>query len=291
MTEGQELAVQQLRAVQERSSGAFEVVEIGERLNSIGWLIVLVRVDCSGKEYRPGGVQLKRREWLKLVIPPDFPYQIPSAWTPHTRFAGLPHVQWKRHLCLYQAPSTEWNVNDGMFGYLARLDLWLDHAAAGELNPSGEPLHPPVAHLPAGPTRIVIPRVDAPPVGPANWIGFAKLANVSETRADITGWMTLTELGGDPPYAPAILLSEPMPYEFPAKMGDLLKELEPRGVSTGLIITALRFAVLCNREEDPLFVVLGDTDARRRWEHRAHVSSGGLVHRAGVGSRLAIESQ
>jgi integrative and conjugative element protein (TIGR02256 family) len=257
MTEGQELAVQQLRAVQERSSGAFEVVEIGERLNSIGWLIVLVRVDCSGKEYRPGGVQLKRREWLKLVIPPDFPYQIPSAWTPHTRFAGLPHVQWKRHLCLYQAPSTEWNVNDGMFGYLARLDLWLDHAAAGELNPSGEPLHPPVAYLPAGPTRIVIPRVDAPSVGPANWIGFAKLANVSETRADITGWMTLAELGGDPPYAPAILLSEPMPYEFPAKMGDLLKELEPRGVSTGLIITALRFAVLCNREEDPLFVVLG----------------------------------
>jgi integrative and conjugative element protein (TIGR02256 family) len=257
MTEGQELALRQLRAVQEKSSGAFEVVDTGERLNHHGWLVVLVRVDCSGKECRPRGIQLKRREWLKLVIPPDFPYQIPSAWTPHTRFAGLPHVQWKRHLCLYQAPSTEWNVNDGMFGYLDRLALWLNHAVAGELNASGEAFHPPVAYLPAGPTRIVIPRVDAPSVGPTNWIGFARLAQVSETRADIVGWTTLAELDGEPPFGPAILLSEPMPYEFPAKMGDLLKELEPRGVSAGLVITTLRFAVLCNREEDPLFVVLG----------------------------------
>jgi integrative and conjugative element protein (TIGR02256 family) len=257
MTEGQGLALQQLRAVQEKSSGAFEVVETGERLNKLGGLIVLVSVDCSGKECRPGGVQLRRREWLRLVIPPDFPYQIPSAWTPHTRFAGLPHVQWKHHLCLYQAPSTEWNVKDGMFGYLARLDLWLDHAAAGELNPSGEALHPPVSYVPAGPTRIVIPRVDAPPVGSRNWIGFARLGRVSETRADIIGWTTLAQLEGDPPFAPAILLSEPMPYEFPTKMGDLLRELEPRGVPPSLVVAALRFAVLFNREEDPLFVVLG----------------------------------
>ena len=101
-------------------------------------------------------------------MPADFPYQLPATWTRHLRFAGLPHVQWKRHLCLYQAPATEWNVNDGMFGYLSRLNVWLDHASAGQLNPSGEALHPPVAYLPAGPVRIVIPRVDAPVVSADN---------------------------------------------------------------------------------------------------------------------------
>lgn len=257
MTEGQGLGVEQLQAVQEKSSGAFEVIQVAEQPNAAGWLHVLVSVDCSGKKSSPEGVRLKRREWFTLAIPSDFPYVIPAVWTHHTRFAGLPHVQWKRHLCLYQAPATEWNVVDGMFGYLTRLDVWLDHAAAGQLNPSGEPLHPPVAYLGAGPLRIVVPRADAPPVGATNWIGFARLANVSPTRADITGWTRLDELGGDPPFAPAFLLSEPMPYEFPSKMGDLLGELATRGVSTDLVVAALRVAVLLNREQDPLFVVLG----------------------------------
>jgi integrative and conjugative element protein (TIGR02256 family) len=257
MTEGQELALEQLRAVQEKSSGAFEVVRVAEQLNAAGWLHLLVSLDCSGKESLPDGVRLKRREWFTLAIPSDFPYGIPAVWTHHRRFAGLPHVQWKRHLCLYQAPATEWNVVDGMFGYLTRLNIWLDHAAAGQLNPSGEALHPPVAYINAGPLRIVFPRADAPSVGATNAIGFAKLTHFSETRTDITGWTTLDELHGDPPFAPAFLLAEPMPYEFPAKMGDLLGELESRSVSTAQVVSALRIAVLLNREHDPLFVVLG----------------------------------
>lgn len=257
MTEGQQLATEQLRAVQERALGAFEVVQIAEQLNAAGWLHIDISLDCSGKAYSEGGVGLKRREWFTIGAPADFPYQLPAIWTRHTRFAGLPHVQWKRHLCLYQAPATEWNVNDGMFGYLSRLDVWLDHAAAGQLNPSGEALHPPVAYLPSGPLRVVIPRTDAPAVSAANWIGFSQLANVSETRADIVGWTALQDIGDQSPFAPAFLISEPMPYEFPKKMGDLFSELERRGVSIGLLVTALRVAVLLNRETDPLFVVLG----------------------------------
>ncbi|PYU65803.1 MAG: hypothetical protein DMG49_23510, partial [Acidobacteria bacterium] len=257
MTEGQQLAIEQLRAVQERALGAFEVVQIAEQLNAAGWLHIDISLDCSGKAYSQGGVRLKRREWFTIGVPADFPYQLPAIWTRHARFAGLPHVQWKRHLCLYQAPATEWNVNDGMFGYLSRLDVWLDHAAAGQLNPSGEALHPPVAYLPSGPLRVVIPRTDAPAVSAANWIGFSQLANVSDTRADIVGWAALQDIGDQSPFAPAFLISEPMPYEFPKKMGDLFSELERRGVSIGFLVTALRVAVLLNRETDPLFVVLG----------------------------------
>jgi integrative and conjugative element protein (TIGR02256 family) len=257
MTEGQRLAIEQLRAIQENALGAFEVVQIAEQPNAAGWLYIDISLDCSGKASSESGVRLKRREWFTIGVPSDFPYQLPATWTPHTRFAGLPHVQWKRHLCLYQAPSTEWNIGDGMFGYVGRLDVWLDHAAAGQLNPSGEALHPPVAYLPTGPLRVVIPRTDAPAVGTANWMGFAQLANVSETRADIVGWVALQDIGIESRIAPAFLISEPMPYEFPKKMGDLFSELERRGVSVGLLIATLRIAVLLNREADPLFVVLG----------------------------------
>lgn len=257
MTEGHRLAIEQLCAIQEKALGAFEVVEIAEQPNAAGWLHTHVSVDCSAKTYVEGGVRLKRREWFTIAVPADFPYELPATWTRHTRFTGMPHVQWKRHLCLYQAPTTEWNVNDGMFGYLSRLDVWLDHAAAGQLNPSGEALHPPVAYLPDGPVRVVIPRVNTPPVSAANWIGFARLDRVSESRADITAWVSLDEIGEESPVAPAFLISEPMPYEFPKKMGDLFLELERRGVSVHLLIAALRLAVLFNRENDPLYVVLG----------------------------------
>lgn len=257
MTDGHRLAIDQLRAIAENSRGGFEVVEIAGQPNAAGWLHIDVSLDCSGKKSSYGGVRLKRREWLTLAVPGDFPYQLPSTWTRHTRFAGLPHVQWKHHLCLYQAPTTEWNVNDGMFGYIGRLDVWLDHAAAGELNPSGEALHPPVAYLPAGPLRLVIPRVDAPAVNTGNWIGFARLDKLSETRADITAWAPLEQAGEESPVAPAFLVAEPMPYEFPKKMRDLFSELERRGISVHLLIAVLRLAVLYNADSDPLYVVLG----------------------------------
>jgi integrative and conjugative element protein (TIGR02256 family) len=257
MTEGHRLAIQQLRAIQGAAERAFEIVAIADQPDAAGWLQIDVGIDCSSKQYSEGGVRLKRREWFTIGVPPDFPYQVPATSTRHTRFAGIPHVQWSRHLCMYQAPTTEWNANDGMYGYLGRLDVWLDHAAAGQLNPTGQALHPPVAYISAGPVRIVIPRVDAPRVGATNWIGFACLNRVSATRADITGWVQLENIGTQSSVAPAFLVSAPMPYEFPTKGADLFSELERRGVSAGLLIAALRLAVLLNVESDPLTVVLG----------------------------------
>ncbi len=257
MTEGHRLAIEQLRAIEDNAGGDFEIIRIAEEPNDGGWFHVDVGIDCSAKHSAAGGVRLKRREWFTIGVPADFPYQVPSVWTRHTRFADLPHVQWKRHLCLYQAPATEWNVNDGMFGYVPRLEIWLDHAAAGQLNPIGEPLHPPVAYPSSGPLRIVIPRADAPAVGAAHWIGFARLDNLSETRADITAWVPFEDIDTQSPIAPAILLSESMPFEYPAKMADLVSELERRGVPIQHLIAILRRAVLFNRETDPLFVVLG----------------------------------
>jgi len=257
MTDGHRLAVEQLHAIQENALGTFEVVRVADEANANGWLHVTVSLNCSDGVRSATGVTLKRREWFTIGVPADFPYQVPSVWTSHVRFAGLPHVQWNRHLCLYQAPSTEWDVNDGMYGYITRLDLWLNHAALGQLNPTGEALHPPVAYVPDGPVRTVIPRADAPSVSESNWIGFATLANATEIRADIVGWKSLEEIGDEHPLAAAFLVSKAMPYEFPKKMSDLLPELERHGVPLRRVVTIMRLAVLLNQESEPLYVVLG----------------------------------
>src|SRR5690242_14072184 len=102
MTEGHRLGIKQLRAVAEQAHGGFEVIEIAEEANCHGWLHVRVSLDCSAKKVQGAGVRLKRLEWFTIGIPADFPYELPAIWTAHTRFAGLPHVQWKNHLCLYQ---------------------------------------------------------------------------------------------------------------------------------------------------------------------------------------------
>jgi hypothetical protein len=257
MTEGQQLAIDQLRAVEDANRSALAILDIDDSGPDGSWVQVDVSIDCSQKPCTNGGVQLNKHERFTFNIPADFPYQLPLTQTRHIRFAGLPHVQFNRHLGLYQAPATEWNVDDGMFGYLERLDSWLNHAARGNLNPSGEALHPPVAYPSTGRTRTVIPRVDTPPVTAENWIGFAQLDKFSEFRADLVGWMKLEDVGEGIQIAPALLISQPMPFEYPSKMADLTSELENRGVSMSQIIALLGLAVMFNRENDPLFVILG----------------------------------
>ena len=257
MTDGQRLALEQLQAIADSADGSLEILDISDSAWGNGLIEVELLLDCSGKRASGEGIELKQNELFVLTIPSGFPYDIPATSTRHTRFAGLPHVQFKRFLCLYQAPNTEWNVDDGIFGYVDRLNTWLDHAASGQLNPSGEALHPPVAYHSSGIQRNIIPRVNAPPATGDNWVGFAELAPFIDTRADIVGWAELSDVRGVIGVAPAFLVADVMPYEFPTMMGSLFRELENRGVSVPLMIAVLRYAVLVNCETDPLFVIFG----------------------------------
>jgi len=65
----------------------------------------------------------------------------------------------------------EWNPSDGMAGFVQRLVLWLERAAAGQLDGPGEPLHPPVAY-PSGDAGLVVVHADAPAAeGDMPWLG------------------------------------------------------------------------------------------------------------------------
>lgn len=253
MTEGQNFALEQLREIAKYSEGLFEIAGASEKGTN---LIVDLSLYCGDLQIVDAGLPLREREKFTVVVPSDFPFAHPSVWTKHTRFAGHPHVQWKRHLCLYQAPGIEWDASDGMFGFVDRLHSWLHDGALGQLDPDNQALHPPVAYWTRG-LATVIPTENTPPVANGPWLGLALLNQPSDSRVDITGWL---EFQQDLPKGfagAAVLLSERMPFEFPTKVSDLFNELEHRGISRKLLFITLQLAVLNNPKDSPLYVIIG----------------------------------
>ena len=252
MTEGQALALEQIREVEALGKGSLEILSSAER-NAVLFL------DCSISTHSlprvPEGLPLRNRERVTISIPAAFPFRPPDVDVCHRRFAGFPHVQWKYHLCLYQAPNTEWDASDGMFGFLTRLHEWLRQAAVNQLDPVGAPLHPPVAYSSGG--RMVIPKLNAPAMGDRPWYGLARLRSVSDRRTEVTGWSEIVEPPPPSPVGAVILLPAPMPFEFPTKVSGLLSELEARGVPRQLLFLALKIAVAQNPDDSPLYVVIG----------------------------------
>ncbi len=284
-TAGQEQALDELRRI--ASAGpALQVLRVwsGERH---GFVFVDVSVDCANLHTGAGGVRMRRRERVTLGLPSQFPFAVPTAWTPHTRWAGTPHVQWGSQLCLYVAPSTEWNPADGMAGFVERLMLWLERAAVAELDAPGEPLHPPVAY-PSDDAGLVVVRADAPRAPTDRpWLGVALLRRVGDDRVDLVGWQGLSDAWpataeearsaagihdatSQVTLAFAAVLPGPISFEYPRTAQALVAALSTHGVSAEAALGLLGVVALVNRtltgagadgdgEESapPLYLVVG----------------------------------
>src|SRR6266568_913030 len=255
LTEGQALAIEQLGEIEAASLGVLEVLQLREPETAEQHAVVLISVVCRDIPRAEGGITLRDRERFRIYVPPSFPFRPPAVWVPHERFAGHPHVQWRRHLCLYQSTATEWDPSDGMFGFLARLELWLRMGAIGQLDPIGAPLHPPAVYTQND--RLVIPRADAPAPRTGPWIGFAHLRPVSERRVDVVGWSDILAEDVPRPVGAAILLSQEMPWEFPTKGKELLDQVAARGVDRKLLLLVLAVTAQKSPKGDPLFVIIG----------------------------------
>ena len=252
MTEDQASALEEIREVQAFADGALDILSVAERN---GVLLLDCSIYTRSFARAPCGLRLRTRERLTISVPAGFPFHPPEVDVHHRRFAGFPHVQWKHHLCLYQAPNTEWDASDGMFGFLGRLEQWLRQAALNQLDPVGAPLHPPVAYTSGN--RTIVPKVDAPATGGQPWYGLARLNSVSDRRTEIHGRSEILEAPPPSPVGAVVLLPAPMPFEFPAMVSDLLTELEERGVPRRLLFLTLKVAVAQNPEDSPLYVVIG----------------------------------
>lgn len=257
MTGGQSKALDQIHAIEKVSVGKLKVLAVAHSGLHNRWLNVDVSLSCDHHEFVTGGLALEPFEQFTLLIPPDFPFSRPDVKVLHSRFAGNPHVQWEHQLCLYQSTATEWDPSDGMFGFLERLDSWLDHASRGQLDPIGMPLHPPVAYtIPGAPRRIVVVRANAPDPAMGLWVGIAHLNRISDMRVDIVGWSP-DEHSPIHGIAAAIFLANPLSFEFPSTVRTLLDELSARGVRIERLIAILMTAARRSEDGTPLHVIVG----------------------------------
>lgn len=255
MNQGQELALKQLRDIEcVAEDGELEILGVTESKNN--YVCVTITLSCKDIPRAPEGLPLQQRERFNLWISPDFPFKKPDVYVEHDRFAGFPHVQWKCYLCLYQT-SSEWDPNDGMFGFIERLRIWLEHGAINQLDPIGAPLHPPVTYVDEKQSaRIIIPSKNTPPVLDSGWLGFASLSPISETCLEITNWIEDID-GNDGVIAAAILLPGKMPFEFPTNVSILFNELFRNGVSKERLLAVMQLSVLKSPADSPLYVILG----------------------------------
>jgi len=295
-TRGQQQALDDLAALE--AEGGPRVTSLPSAPGSED-VVVALDVDCRDAPNTPDGIRLRRRERLQVRIPANFPFQLPIVTTPHDRWAATPHVQWARQVCLYRSPAIEWNPADGIHGFMDRLLDWLLQASAGQLDPNGQPIHPPVAYqVTSSPSSITVV-ADAPrPAGEA-WLGFALLRRRGPHRWDIDGWATpsddwratVSAPHGDGTQviaAPVLLLPGQIGVEYPLTGAQLLNELRRQNTSSvglfALMGQALRVnTILTGGAAPPLFTILGAPGLGIRGQELAtHVVAWELTPDAGT---------
>lgn len=274
---GQRQALEELQRIAS-INGSLQIVR---HWHQPPYLVVDISLDCSNLDAAEDGFPIRVRERFLVDVPPQFPFKIPSVRTPHARWAGREHVQWRRHLCLYVSPANEWNPSDGMAGFIERLALWLERAAAGQLDAVGEPLHPPVAY-PSEEAGLVVVRANAPrPTESAPWLGIGLLQVVTDDRSDLVGWRSLTEewpenldearaaadVGPEVnsmALAFAIMLPRPIAFEYPRTADELVTALGDHGVGPEVVLGMLGVVAGINDrlsgQEDssaPLYLFVG----------------------------------
>lgn len=266
LSNGQQLAFEQLQEIVDASRGTLEILSEPKEGKDAGF--AYVHLSLGTKHYKnPKGVAFRDRERLCLFVYPDFPFSAPSLHFSHKRFIGTPHVQWGHSICLYQSIEVEWNPSDGLFGFFERVDKWFSAAGCGQLDPDEAPLHPPIAYTSSETTFVI--KADAPlgSAGKDIWLGRAELRKERNCLFDLIGWTEIsnwnvTERVGSHIGA-AIILSQPLPMEYPSKLKQLFDVLEESGLPFTLIFQLLKLFALMAEEGDPAYFVLG-TPMRRK---------------------------
>lgn len=255
MIHAYKLAAEQINEIAEASDGSVQVHSEGEWSGRFYQIEISIRFD--GLDRAKGGLRVRARESFLVYIPDTFPFAHPLVTTPHIRFSGFNHVQWRKQLCLYRSPA-DWRPENGMYGFTKRLDSWMRNAALNNLDPDDAPIHPPVAYSTVN--RLFVPKVDTPLVSDSPWIGFAELRE-QHNRTEIVNWKEYIEdCSGST--APAILLHKKLPFEYPETVYALLKELESHGVDYAQFI--LKLGVFARQSDigTPFVVIIG-TPMRR----------------------------
>jgi len=256
-SKGQDKSLAQLQRVESASQGAVKIKKIFEPTEQNKNMFVRFEINCSNIRKTDDGLPLRNREVFVLNIPSDFPYSYPRVYVEHERFSGFSHVQWVRHLCLYLSPETEWNISDGIYGFLERLHQWLVQGAINTHEIEGQPIHPPAMRSINYKLPSIIIRENTPEFKQKSWLGFAVLDDIHEQRVDLIGWQQEYQKPVRGFLAPVILLNDNFPFEYPDTAEELFSQLEKIGISLSLIHLLALFSAGSSEEKSPLYLVLG----------------------------------
>jgi integrative and conjugative element protein (TIGR02256 family) len=263
---GRALAARQLKDLERATSQYLEVLaeptKAGEPF--------LVSLETSGIP-RGSGIAVRERERFRIYVSDSFPFNTPSVFADHRRWARTPHVQWGSFLCLYAATSVEWNAADGMRGLIDRLLVWLVNAAAGTLDPDDRPLHPPSTSLSAKAGRLIVhpdlgDRVPWAPIVSEDFQGgsdlvFGWCVRHGE-RTEVLEWVSLIEAydkvldenlnpsdeRGRPHFVmPLLMVDTHLGWEYPNKARELAGHLEEAGWEVGQLLDIMVRTARMNR--------------------------------------------
>lgn len=251
---GQVEAIEQLKLIA-ASGTALEILSTMEPDSTGTSMVVELSISFAGIERTSAEFRLNSRERFWVVVPSKFPFDHPVVRVPHSRWAIIPHVQWRNQLCIFQAPQTEWIPSDGMAGLVDRLVNWVERAAQDSLDEIGAANHPPIAYPINFDLPMIVAESDTPPVPEGGWQGYALLKDKGSARTDLVGWSESRV--ENQPLGSAFLLSDPMPFEFPSTVSGLLGALLERGVEKNRLIVNLIVAAASGADGDPLLVCIG----------------------------------
>lgn len=274
MEPGWSWALAQLRHLEIVSEGRFELVEF-ETFGDGDYLSIEVSLSTSHIKTTEG-IQLRARERFFVCLARDFPLSHPCVLVDHDRFAGLPHVQKRKQICLYRSVATEWNPSAGIYRVIERIEQWLTRAASGTLVPTVGPVHPPIAYRSRKAKDALIIREQAPVANGAPWIGLTRLSEKANDRVDLVGWVEaentnqieLAEFAGA-----AVLLSTAMPFEYPGSFGGLLDCLETSGITSEQLFEVISLAASFNKGNAPTYVIIGTPMRRSATEMVQHLEA------------------
>jgi len=255
MNNNQKLAIEQLEKISKESENKLDIIDYEEKDNI---LYLNISILCKSFKSVVGGLKYHQRETFLFIVTKDFPFEHPHIITTHNRFSGFPHVQWGRSLCLYLSPSTDWDPNDGMFGFTEQLYRWLEAAALNNLDPNDAPLHPPVAYKSDKSLQILIPTVDTPVITEPIWYGFAKLENYNDKSIIIREWYNNDFNQRKQNVAAVILLSSFMPFEYPNYFWNLIDNLSGKDKQEITnILRHIKRTVDLNGKNTSLYIIIG----------------------------------
>lgn len=253
MNWGQKHALHELHRLETEDRFGLEIMGTAE---ADGWLDVIVTMRTDANERTAGGLELRGREEFLLRFGKRYPYEPPEIAVRHDRFAGHPHVFWGRVLCMFRSKNIQWNPSGGMDYFMAWLSNWLMRGARNELDPLGQPIHPPSAVKRSG--FAFVPKVNNPQVKEGYWLGYAHLESISESAAAVVGWHRKPwRNGGAGAYTPVILLSQGIPWHAPERWGELVTFLASAGVSTEVVLGLMEQAIGFMTRGERMFIVLG----------------------------------